>query len=343
MRAGRRRRRRCRSAGRSPTRASTCSTATASRCPSASPGELYIGGAGLARGYLDRPGLTAERFVARPASPAPAPALYRTGDLARCRPDGDLEFLGRIDHQVKIRGFRIELGEIEAVAAPAPRRRARPPSPPARTAPATAASSPTSSPTTDATPRTELRAHCPTATCPTTWSPPPSSPSTHLPLTPNGKLDRRALPAPDATPPRPRPRLRRHPRTAAEAPARRHLGATSSASTAVGIHDNFFELGGDSILTLQVVARARQAGCSSPRARSSSTRPIAELAAVAGTASQVQAEQGPVSGPVAAHADPALVLRAGAASTAPLQPGRAASARDARAASALVERAMGAS
>ena len=87
----------------------------ASRCRSGVPGELYVGGAGLARGYLGRPG--ADRRALRPRSVRPATAgarLYRTGDLARRLPDGELEFLGRVDHQVKIRGFRIELGEIEA-------------------------------------------------------------------------------------------------------------------------------------------------------------------------------------------------------------------------------------
>ena len=94
------------------------------------PGEIYLGGAGVARGYLNRPELTAERFMTDPFRPSTAARIYRTGDLARYRPDGDIEFLGRIDHQVKIRGFRIELGEIEAALGSCPgvtrRRRHRP-------------------------------------------------------------------------------------------------------------------------------------------------------------------------------------------------------------------------
>ena len=101
--------------GPSPIPRSTFWMTRGNRFPLGSEGELYIGGEGLARGYFERPELTAEKFVPDPFSALPQARMYRTGDLARFREDGNVEYLGRLDHQVKIRGFRIELGEIEAV------------------------------------------------------------------------------------------------------------------------------------------------------------------------------------------------------------------------------------
>ena len=216
------------SAGRSPTRSIYVLDAAAQPVPVGVPGELYIGGAGLARGYLGRPELTAERFVPDPFAAEPGARLYRTGDLGRPRPDGTLEFLGRVDHQVKVRGFRIELGEIEAaLAAPAVRegggggargrRGQRPRRLPRRAGRA-------------APGRREL----PRATCRQ------ALPGVHgaggvrraaaLPLTPNGKLDRQALPAPE----RPGGRERAYARAAhaARGAARRRSGPRCSASSA---------------------------------------------------------------------------------------------------------------
>ncbi|MFC5957576.1 non-ribosomal peptide synthase/polyketide synthase [Streptomyces pratens] len=216
-------------------------------------GELYLGGDGLARGYLRRPGLTAARFVADPFG-APGGRMYRTGDLVRWSADGRLEYLGRIDQQVKVRGFRIELGEVEealrrctgvAEAAAAVRdgdghRRLAGyvvPAPGARVEPEAV--------------RRELGRVLPDYMVPAAVVV-----LSVLPLNPNGKLDRGRLPDPAPAEP-----VTRH--VAPRTPTERTL-ATIWADVLhverVGADDNFFALGGDSILSIQVVARARQAG-----------------------------------------------------------------------------------
>jgi amino acid adenylation domain-containing protein len=163
-----------------------------------SEGELYIGGEGLARGYFERPELTAERFVADPFSAQPKARMYRTGDLARFREDGNVEYLGRLDHQVKIRGFRIELGEIEAVLDQHPEILrsvvvAREESSGDKRLIAYTVSSATSDVTS-----AELREHA-RKQLPDYMIPAAIVQLATLPLTPNGKVDRKALPAPKAT------------------------------------------------------------------------------------------------------------------------------------------------
>jgi amino acid adenylation domain-containing protein/non-ribosomal peptide synthase protein (TIGR01720 family) len=217
------------------------------------PGELYIAGLGVARGYLERPGLTAERFVPDPFGP-PGGRMYGSGDLCRWRSDGNLEFLGRLDHQVKIRGIRIELGEIEATLGrhPAVRRCAvvaRNDSPSGARLVAYLVGEPRSV--------AELRAHL-AATLPDAMVPSFFVWLDDLPLTPGGKLDRRALPAPDVD----------HaalsvdfvaPRTPTEATLA-SIWAEVLGLASVGVHANFFELGGDSISSIRVISRATRAG-----------------------------------------------------------------------------------
>ncbi|WP_437832128.1 amino acid adenylation domain-containing protein [Sorangium sp. So ce1153] len=224
--------------------------------PAGVPGELHIGGVGLARGYHRRPALTAERFVPDPFGAAPGGRLYRTGDLARHRPDGAIEFLGRLDHQVKIRGLRVELGEIEARLLQHPDVHeavvvARDEAHGGKRLVAYVAGRDGSALEPEA-----LRAWL-AETLPAYMVPAPIVALDRLPLSPNGKVDRRALPAPEAAALGHRPYVA--PRTEAER-ILAEVWAEVLHRAQVGVEDNFFELGGDSIVTLQVIARAAQRG-----------------------------------------------------------------------------------
>jgi amino acid adenylation domain-containing protein/non-ribosomal peptide synthase protein (TIGR01720 family) len=257
------------------------------------PGEVYIGGLGVSRGYLHRPELTAERFVPDLFSSDPGARLYRTGDRARYLPGGAILFLGRIDQQVKIRGYRIELGEIDAALTTHPALKeavtlAREDEPGDRrlVAYVVLAGAETVSPT-------ELRQHL-EGRLPDYMVPAVFVTLSALPLTPNGKIDRRALPAPEQ---KEQKAGDSEPRTAVEK-LLCEIWAQVMGVEKVGIHDNFFEHGGDSILNIQIVARARQAGLQITPKHIFLHPTIAELAEVAGEIESSEAEQGVVTGSV---------------------------------------------
>ncbi len=217
--------------------------------------DLYLGGAGLARGYLRRPALTAEKFIPNPFGTTPGARLYRTGDLARYLPDGNIEYLGRMDHQVKIRGFRIELGEIEAALAEHPIVRdvvvlMREDTPEDKRIIAyLTLNQECASPADEL--RRKLKEKLPSFMIPASFIFLDA-----MPLTPNGKIDRKVLPAPGHTRP--------NNISEAFAPARTPIEEMMATIwrqileiEKVGIHDNFFSLGGHSLLAAQVVNRVR--------------------------------------------------------------------------------------
>ncbi|HSF38969.1 MAG TPA: non-ribosomal peptide synthase/polyketide synthase [Thermoanaerobaculia bacterium] len=252
--------------------------------PLGAAGELAIGGDGLARGYHGRPDLTAERFVPDPFG-APGARLYRTGDLARRRSDGSLELLGRIDHQVKIRGFRIEPGEIEAVLATHPRVRecavvAR------QDGPGVLRLVGYVVPHADAVPEAaELRGFL-GERLPSYMVPAAFVLLGSLPLSPNGKLDRTALPEPSRESAGPGDDV---PRTLAEITLA-GIWEDVLGVARIGLHDNFFELGGDSILSVQIVARAHQKGLRLTPRQIFERPTVSGLASLAERAVTVEAE-----------------------------------------------------
>ena len=244
------------------------------------PGELHVAGAGVTGGYWNRPDLTAERFIANPFSPTPGESLYKTGDLARFLPDGNIEYLGRIDHQVKVRGFRIELGEIEAalVSHPAVGEAvviAREDTPGDQRLVTYYTAVETSAPDAAALDAEHLRAHL-LARLPEYMVPAAYVRLTSMPLTPTGKLDRKALPAPEAD---------AYAVHGYEAPR----GEIESALAAiwgevlkldrVGRHDNFFELGGHSLLAVILIERMRRQGLQVDVRALFAASTLAELAA----------------------------------------------------------------
>ncbi|MFD6275949.1 amino acid adenylation domain-containing protein [Streptomyces sp. NPDC060209] len=221
--------------------------------PPGAEGELYVGGAGVARGYLGRPGLTATRFVADPFAGTGA-RMYRTGDLVRRDPDGTLHYVARSDQQIKLRGHRIEPAEIEAALRADPSVRAacvlvREDLPGDRTLTAYVVPAPGRTPDPDL-----LAAHV-GRQLPAYMVPAAIEPLDALPLTPNGKLDRSALPAPAST----QPRAGSRPPRSAHEEILAGLFADVLGVARVGMDDDFFALGGHSLLATRLVGRVRTA------------------------------------------------------------------------------------
>ncbi|MFG0382325.1 amino acid adenylation domain-containing protein [Pseudomonas sp. zbq_18] len=249
-------------------------------------GELYIGGeVGLARGYFQRPELTAERFLPDPFGAA-GERMYRTGDLVRWRADGTLDYLGRVDHQVKIRGFRIELGEIESQLLALEG---------VQEAAVIARETPTGKQlvgyvvTKEGTDTAELKAEL-AKILPDYMVPAQIIALEKLPLTPAGKLDRAALPEPT---------WQSQDYEALQTDNERILAAIWAdvlGVERVGRQDHFFELGGDSIVALQVVSRARQQGLGLTPKDLFQQQTLAQLAGVARNVAAPLADQGPVTG-----------------------------------------------
>ncbi len=298
-------------------------------------GELVLGGVGVARGYCQQPQLTSERFVPHPfqgrasqrsqlsenpqggtaLGPEPSRSaeafdpgqsrVYRTGDLARYLPDGNIEFLGRMDHQVKIRGYRIELGDVESALLCHPALAecaviAREDQPGRKRLVAYyvlkqlldgAPEGQTPAPPSVNELLEHLEQHLPAYMLPAAFVAIEKLPREH-----HGRVARERLPAPDTA----RPALRQSyvpPQTDVEQSLVRIWGEVLHVSQ-VGRHDNFFELGGDSILTIQVIARAAAGGLRLTPKQLFLNQTIAELAQVAGTGPEVIAPQGPIAGPV---------------------------------------------
>ncbi|WP_353569918.1 amino acid adenylation domain-containing protein [Candidatus Albibeggiatoa sp. nov. BB20] len=263
------------------------------RLPIGAVGELYIGGIGVARGYLNRPDLTAQKFILNPFKDNADDRLYRTGDLVRFLPDGQLDFVGRVDNQVKIRGFRIELDEIEHVLAQyldiqvacvivredqANDKRI------------------VAYFVTQVTVQIEQLRQFMQQALPDYMLPKVFVQLDTLPLTPNGKIDRKALPKPDIE------QHREQEFVAAQTTVEQVLVSIWSEVLHldnVSVNDNFFALGGDSILSIQVVARANQQQIKLTPRLIFQYQTIAQLASVVQLGSSIQAQQGLVAGNMA--------------------------------------------